>query len=692
MKKQNPESVVGEIKQIPKKTIELTGAVACFVCAENNGCPFNGFKAVLTDDEARNARRRELMQVLGVNSNVSDLRVEVQSDEEAFADGIIGEGLDNNSQLNEFAKAEAHELFPEAKRISKKMKVEAIKKAHEPILWTDQKEWTFFEKKPKNQKKENRKPEVAIDKNKNMEIKKVKQIEQKIKQKPVKNVNEAVIDLRAEVEHDFEPILKIFREVKKEIVIFEEKIEDEIEQIPHQIENKIDKVKQEIKGSISQIILPEVVMIPINETSEDENKEQIQSRSETLIDDEVNIKTMPLPDEILSDSINVIELKHMAGQFERKDREAKIYVPKRENHGEEQSVIFNRFSNQPQRIDENESVIERQKDIIDGEFLNNTRNSESRKEEMAKEPDTIEVKKDYLKKYHSAWSNYYKEYYENYYAKNSDKKEYAGRNETENTKKMKALHSKIKQKAKERTEKIKNHRFFIPTIASAIVVALIIVIQYNQVVTGAIAQYISPGYNQNIPIITAVIENQPVTQNDILTIPKIGVEENIDWAPASLNEKDMQAALHNNVVYYPVIGGAKSHPGENGNTVILGHSSGDFFAPGMAKYTFALLHKLDIGDTFYITYNGIRYIYRIDRTEIIEPTDIAKLNVGEDKPYATLVTCTPPGTALQRLLVVAEQISPDPNMAIAPVSTEITGSSSQITGKTPTLFDRIFGN
>ena len=60
-------------------------------------------------------------------------------------------------------------------------------------------------------------------------------------------------------------------------------------------------------------------------------------------------------------------------------------------------------------------------------------------------------------------------------------------------------------------------------------------------------------------------------------------------------------------------------------------------------------------------------------------------------PLATLVTCTPPGTALKRLVVIAEQISPDPAKAVANTDVPPPTKSFNIAGNSPTLLERLFG-
>jgi sortase A len=150
-------------------------------------------------------------------------------------------------------------------------------------------------------------------------------------------------------------------------------------------------------------------------------------------------------------------------------------------------------------------------------------------------------------------------------------------------------------------------------------------------------------------------------------------------------------AMKNGVAYFG-IPGANSKPGQIGNTVIAGHSSNDVTDPGDYKFIFARLDALTPGDTIYINYLGKRYVYSVTKKEVVKPTDIQALIYTTNKPVITLLTCTPIGTALNRLLVTAEQISPSPSQAAAAPSTSNTGTQpASIPGNSPTFMERIFG-
>jgi len=99
-----------------------------------------------------------------------------------------------------------------------------------------------------------------------------------------------------------------------------------------------------------------------------------------------------------------------------------------------------------------------------------------------------------------------------------------------------------------------------------------------------------------------------------------------------------------------------SLPGENGNAFIYGHSVLPwFFNANNYKTIFSTLGKLEPGDEFYITYNNREYTYVVETKENLSPSDVKPL--AEIKPKylnestVVLMTCSPPGTKLKRLLI-----------------------------------------
>ena len=163
---------------------------------------------------------------------------------------------------------------------------------------------------------------------------------------------------------------------------------------------------------------------------------------------------------------------------------------------------------------------------------------------------------------------------------------------------------------------------------------------------------------------------------------------------AASDTKSQSEAMRRGVAHFS-IPGASAVPGQVGNAVFAAHSSNDAFAAGDYKFVFAQNEKLVKGDVIYMNYNSKRYTYKITSTEVVMPTEVSKVQLTTDKPMLTLVSCVPLGTAEKRLLIFAEQISPDPNKATATTESSTSqpqNNKSAIPGKPePTLIERLFG-
>lgn len=149
---------------------------------------------------------------------------------------------------------------------------------------------------------------------------------------------------------------------------------------------------------------------------------------------------------------------------------------------------------------------------------------------------------------------------------------------------------------------------------------------------------------------------------DRLVIPKLG--KNIPIIRPGMEalmkenwkqfEEDIQAALQGGVVHYP----GSARPGQAGNFFVTGHSSYYPWAAGNYKEVFARLNELSTGDTYSVYYGGDRHAYRVTKKYEVRPSDVSVLDQPMDKRLSTLMTCTPVGTTLRRLIVQAEEIDP----------------------------------
>lgn len=305
--------------------------------------------------------------------------------------------------------------------------------------------------------------------------------------------------------------------------------------------------------------------------------------------------------------------------------------------------------------------------------------------------------------YHSAWQDYYKTYYERYYiselsqqkqrfaAGQASVKDNSDDGSFTQQEAIDELKGSLRHKITARAKKVRRSRHFVPAVAAVVVLLLAAFVQYNGLLFAQVSAFVSPGSSTSQDIIIGTGADQEVGSDPRLIIPKISVNAPVVYGLDDLSENSAQEALQSGVIHYPITG-ANALPGQKGNTVILGHSSADFFEPGDYKFIFVQLNRLTTGDLFYLDYEGTRYTYRVNKTEIISPTDIGKLAIGDDKPYATLITCDPPGTAKNRLVIYAEQISPDPSKTT--VNQDANNSATadnSIVGNPPTLFEQIFG-
>lgn len=209
---------------------------------------------------------------------------------------------------------------------------------------------------------------------------------------------------------------------------------------------------------------------------------------------------------------------------------------------------------------------------------------------------------------------------------------------------------------------------------------------FNEVV---IAPFIQPSRSEASTPLIVSSSSIAATATPEVIIPKINVEIPTDFTQTTTNEAAIESGLEHGVVHYPTT----ALPGQNGNAAFFGHSSNNIFNKGKYKFAFVLLHTLVPGDTFYLTYNGKLYAYKVITRTIVEPSQVGVLGPVPGKTAtATLITCDPPGTSLHRLVVVGEQISPDPA-----TNAENTGSTGlpdntsapiSLPGNGPTLWVR----
>lgn len=321
----------------------------------------------------------------------------------------------------------------------------------------------------------------------------------------------------------------------------------------------------------------------------------------------------------------------------------------------------------------------------------------------------LQANADSWSEYHSAWQKYYKEYFQRYYAGHLHESQSAYEAQSERIRQLEQqtanttpeqamddLRSQLHARIKERGKKIRKSRHFMPIMVAAAVMVAFLFLQYNRIIFGYANAYISPGSINPDTIIVDPNQDVVISSEPRLIIPKINVDISVIYDNTmGRNQQEtydkQMAAMEEGVAWFG-IDGADSRPGQKGNTVLSGHSSNDWFDFGDVKFVFATLDRLKADDIIYLHYNATRYTYQVTETTIVLPTELSALQLGNDKPMLTLITCTPLGTSEKRLLVFAEQISPDPAIAEKAPSSAPADSSTEIPGVEPSFLGGLFGD
>ncbi len=305
--------------------------------------------------------------------------------------------------------------------------------------------------------------------------------------------------------------------------------------------------------------------------------------------------------------------------------------------------------------------------------------------------ENTEIKTSDWQKYHTAWQNYYQKYYEGYYTHHLRKAQQELVNEKEDiTNTEFKLKQKLINKIKDSATEVRKSRHFVPILSGIIAILIFLFLQYDSIISGAVMAYVSPGHINPQNIIVDPGTNITVGPEPRIIIPKINVDAPVHYDIG--NDYDSQMKAMDDGVAHFAVPGASSHPGEIGNTVLAGHSSSGLLGSGDYKFIFVQLEKLAVNDAIYANYNSKRYTYTVVRKEVVGPDDVASLIYPTTKPILTLLTCVPVGTGQSRLLVVAEQVSPDPEQATKTTpTTEANTNSSSIPGKQLTILERLFG-
>lgn len=87
-------------------------------------------------------------------------------------------------------------------------------------------------------------------------------------------------------------------------------------------------------------------------------------------------------------------------------------------------------------------------------------------------------------------------------------------------------------------------------------------------------------------------------------------------------------------------------PGANGNIVLSAHN--DIYGE-----IFRHLDQLEVGDEIWLETTTRRFVYQVQETRIVEPTEVSVMNPTSD-PTVTLISCYPYLVDTQRIIVIAK--------------------------------------
>ena len=135
-----------------------------------------------------------------------------------------------------------------------------------------------------------------------------------------------------------------------------------------------------------------------------------------------------------------------------------------------------------------------------------------------------------------------------------------------------------------------------------------------------------------------------------LVIPKIDAKANVISNVDTTNKAEYLDALSKGISH------AKGtyFPGQDGRVFLFSHSTDSPVNFTRFNAIFYLLKELEEGDEIIIYFADKKHVYEVKETVITKPTDTSWLMPKSGEEELVLMTCDPPGTTWNRLLVIAK--------------------------------------
>lgn len=161
---------------------------------------------------------------------------------------------------------------------------------------------------------------------------------------------------------------------------------------------------------------------------------------------------------------------------------------------------------------------------------------------------------------------------------------------------------------------------------------------------------VSPGFGAAILGAKEQVIIPPDTKFSIV-IPKLGATSRVIPNVDPTNEASFTNELTKGVAHAR----GTVFPGMEGNVYLFAHSTDTFWNVGRYNAVFYLIKDLVPGDEIIIYFEGRRYTYVVERSEIKDAEDVEYLVQSQQLKGQNLIlqTCWPPGTTWKRLYVIA---------------------------------------
>lgn len=158
-----------------------------------------------------------------------------------------------------------------------------------------------------------------------------------------------------------------------------------------------------------------------------------------------------------------------------------------------------------------------------------------------------------------------------------------------------------------------------------------------------------PGFGDVISGDKVQILTPKDTQFSIL-IPKIGASSKIYPNVDPTNESEFLTVLSHGVAHAK----GSVFPGIKGNTYLFAHSADNWWDAGRYNAVFYLLKDLSVGDDIVVFFENKRFNYVVKQKTISPASDTSLLlDTQRSEERLIMQTCWPPGTAWNRLYIVA---------------------------------------